>query len=449
MISTTQRSIRSGKMPKENTVILGSESISKFKSKNMKVVLQSLSSVERDNAFIPYGNRISRITSMDTNRLINDLCSIEKISPLFRNVIYSCFSLCPISTYIGLLHFSKLKKVSESYCIDKALRHIESLTIRSSSTFCKDETLKFLMGDQVCYKLFESAIGMVGTTGKYVVNESKNFENLISIEKGNRFDIHIDQIYADSVFSKTKKIFYRRPKVVVLDGIVESISQIDNLLRSSYENRKDIIFFCRGFLPDVVNTMAVNQIRETIGVCPVTVSFDEYGIYQLKDISSVVGCDIFSIEKGDQISSINFKELPEVESITVTCSKVIIESDTVVDRVLISDALENTHDNGIKEKRIKSLTPNLTNIEIGSCNKDLTGVRKDRIENAISTYRKFATLGKIKLEDLRLVNGSIFETFSCYYDDCVPQYLVKNVLTGVDSLNKSLSNLGAGIFIHD
>lgn len=436
-------------MPKENTVILGSESISQYKSKNMKVILQSLNEVEENHAFIPYGNRISRITSIDTNRLINDLCSIEKISPLFRNVIYSCFSFCPISTYIGLLNFSKLKRVTETKCTDKINRLIENMTIRSSSNFCKDETAKILSEDQVCQNIFRSAIELLGATGKYVVKESKNFENLISVDRGNRFDIHIDQIYSDTVFSKTQKIFYRRPKVVVLDGIIESVSQIDNILRSSYEKRKDVVFFCRGFLPDVVNTMAVNQIRETMGICPITVSFDEYGIYQLKDISSVIGCDVYSIEKGDQISSICFDELPETKSITVTCSKVIIESNNAIDRILISDALENTHDNGIKEKRIKSLTPNLTNIEIGSCNKDLIGVRKDRVDNAIMLYRKFAMFGKVKVSDLQVIDDSIFNAFSTYYSDCVPQYLVKNVLSGVDSLNKSLSNLGAGIFIHE
>lgn len=434
-------------MPRNNTVILGPDSISRFKYESMNVVKRSLQSIEKNNAFIPYGNRVSKITGIDTNRLINDLCSIEKVSPAFRNVIYSCFSLCPVSTYIGLLHFSTLENISNTSDIDRLTNVLSRKAKRTTSSFCRDETIKYLQDDQVCYNIFKSSIDLVGTTGKYIISESENFENVISSDHGHRFDVNIDQIYSDAVFSKKEKIFYRRPKVIVLDGIIESVSQIDNILRSSYEQRKDVVFFCRGFLPDVVNTMAVNQVRETIGICPVTVSFDEYGIYQLNDIANVIGCDVYSIEKGDQMSSIKFDELPEAQSLTVTCSKVIIEPDATVGRVLISDALENTHDRGIKEKRIKSLTPNLTNIEIGSCNRDLIGVRKDRIDNAINLYRKFAVLGKLSLEDIKNINTPLFDIFSTYHNDYAPHYLVKNVLTGVNSLNKTLSNLGAGIFI--
>ena len=114
---------------------------------------------------------------------------------------------------------------------------------------------------------------------------------------------------------------------------------------------------------------------------------------------------------------------------------------------MISDALENTHDMAIKEKRIKSLTPSLINIEIGFCNRDLIGVRKDRVDNAINLYRKFALLGRLSLEDIKDINSALFDIFSTYHDDYVPHYLVKNILTGASSLNKTLSNLGAGIFI--
>lgn len=218
------------------------------------------------------------------------------------------------------------------------------------------EPLK-IIDSKLCSMLIE-ALDLVGFGGKIIVEKSTADMDSIELIKGYTFDL---QACWPGSFKMDNA------KVVVIDGFVESVSEIHHLLEHFHDSKETGIILARGAAPDVLSTLRVNWDRGSLKLLPIIVPFDIDGINTLVDIAVVSGSDVTSSNKGNLISSIQCDKLPKVQSIEVHDAKLCIRNDRTYSAVVShvsflkkrQEAQENVSDvSSLYDRRIRSLTPN-------------------------------------------------------------------------------------------
>ena len=111
------------------------------------------------------------------------------------------------------------------------------------------------------------------------------------------------------------------PVVVLFDGVIESVAQIHRVLSDSAESGKHYVIGCRGFSPDVLNTIKVNLQRGTIRVLALTSRIDDLTVGALDDIAAYTGSWVINSQSGESIST-------AFDRLVQTQGKFWIESDT-------------------------------------------------------------------------------------------------------------------------
>jgi hypothetical protein len=214
-----------------------------------------------------------------------------------------------------------------------------------------------IIDPQLCSMLIE-ALDLVGFGGKIIVEKSTADMDSIELIKGYTFDL---QACWPGSFKMDNA------KVVVIDGFVESVSEIHHLLEHFHDSKETGIILARGAAPDVLSTLRVNWDRGSLKLLPIIVPFDIDGINTLVDIAVVSGSDVTSSNKGNLISSIQCDKLPKVQSIEVHDAKLCIRNDRTYSAVVShvsflkkrQEAQENVSDvSSLYDRRIRSLTPN-------------------------------------------------------------------------------------------
>ena len=212
--------------------------------------------------------------------------------------------------------------------------------------------------------MLQKALRLAGFAGRIVVEKTTSAIPSVELVRGYTFELQ-QLLPAD--------VSILNPKVVCIDGYVESVSEIHHLLEAASSAKEPVLLFLRGLSDDVKHTLKVNYDRGSLRVIPVAVRFDLEGMNTLIDISVVAGCDLISSLKGDLISSIKFDELPHVEQITLFKGRTVITNKATSRRVKqhLSELRKRRADIHLVEdvgklldKRIKSLSPSLVVIRL-------------------------------------------------------------------------------------
>ena len=438
------------------TKILDSDSISTLMSLQTCYLSKKILELNDKKFAIAYNNRVVELDIIDSIRIINELAAKKLLSTFYKNIIISNFSKCNTSIGLGMPLISSMPILSEKE-ISLNVRKLVSLSerVNSQDVFCFMKAL--CQHDYFSFEISKEAIKKSGGIADIIISESVDSMSKISIEHGYKFNINIEDIYSDNVFSTMRKLLYNSARIIIVDGIVESVSQINGILNDAYESKQSVIFVCRGFLPEVLNTMAVNQIKKLLNVCPVTISFDDYGYHQLHDIAKATNSTVYCVDKGDQITSINLFDNQLIDNVKITNrslyfndAKLSKNRDNIIREILTSDDINKNTERAIKEKRIKSLLPNLVTLEIGKHSKDLTGTRNDRVHELIKLYRVSALRGMVKVDHLKNM-GISFRNLHTELEargiEKIPLQIITTILRGINSTNTLLKNVGAGILI--
>jgi hypothetical protein len=201
------------------------------------------------------------------------------------------------------------------------------------------------------------AIPLAGFAGKIIIEKSVAGMASVELIRGYTFNY----VSAFPLICR-----FENPRVVCIDGLIESVSEIHHLLESASSAKEPMIMFVRGLSDDVLHTLKVNYDRGSLKVVPVLVRFDLNGMNTLNDIVVASGGDLISSLKGDLISSIKFHELPRVENMMFHQNKIVIVNrctrknvDLHVQELRKKRANEKVDDvSTLIDSRIKSLSPN-------------------------------------------------------------------------------------------
>lgn len=219
--------------------------------------------------------------------------------------------------------------------------------------------------DNLLSALVMETIEVSGLEGKIFFETSNN--ETLSVEQVNGFNFTVSFPFA--LKAKEKNV-----KVLIVDGFVESVSEIHHLLQKFSETNESLIFIARGFADDVINTLKVNYDRKTLAIIPVSIKFDFDGVNMLADIATVCCSDVISSAQGHLISSIKYEDIKEVPLVSCAGNTLTIVNDKAVSRaqIQVKKLLEKRREAPIEDLgrlydvRIKSLTPCCTKVRIPS-----------------------------------------------------------------------------------
>lgn len=200
------------------------------------------------------------------------------------------------------------------------------------------------------------ALALAGFAGRIIVEKSRSMPS-VELVRGYTFE-HLP------VWPMSTR--YDSPRVVCIDGYVESVSELHHLLETAAATKDQVVLFLRGLSDDVKHTLKVNNDRGSLCVVPLVVQFDLQGINSLNDVSIACSADLVSSNKGDLISSIDLLSAPRVGSVTVHGDKVVITNSASATAVAVHVSElrrrrqnEQLADVGkLLDLRIRSLSPN-------------------------------------------------------------------------------------------
>lgn len=200
------------------------------------------------------------------------------------------------------------------------------------STFAKDREKS----------LIHDALTTAGLHGKIILspNLTNGEQDLVELNTGSFFtDVQ-------PVFNlKSTKFF--DPRILCIDGFIESVSEIHRVLQDASQSKETIIMFLRGLSDEVIHTLKANYDRGTLAVIPVIVKYDLEGANLLNDIATAAGGDVVSSLKGQLISLIDISSCPRARVVDITSSGVLMENDE-------ASAVVDQHIRNLQEKILES-----------------------------------------------------------------------------------------------
>jgi chaperonin GroEL len=283
------------------------------------------------------------ISSTSILRLQNEDCRIESTIQLFFkcrpseqltqklfDVILShatqsekngpgSFVKCIENVILGLI--SKDFEESIKKKLTSKLEKVDHVTMKDVEKIISSYTI-----DSTLQSILHTAISMSGFKGRILIEKSTSEKYSVETVSGYTFDLF-------PAFDVLAKLL--QPRILVIDGFIESVGEIHHLLEYSHESKESMLIFTRGFSPDVINTLKMNYDKGSLKIVPVVVKFDLDGLNTLNDLAVISGGDLVSSLKGDLISSIKYESIPRVDTATVTKSSVVLVSSSSYKRVSV------------------------------------------------------------------------------------------------------------------
>lgn len=224
--------------------------------------------------------------------------------------------------------------------------------------------------DSVLAEVIWQAINLAGIEGKIFVESGKNSSNyVVELREGYSFDL-----LPFNMLMKPGKPFKRHDaKIFLVDGVIEQVSEIDQLLLKAHETMQPLIIISQGFSEEVVATCKTNNEQNNFDVMPIRVKPDIHSLNQMNDIGVVCGTVPLSALTGQMLSLIKWEELPSVPEISITSKETtIINASTqgsvashiksILKRKNESNSIDDVQT--IYDKRLKTLVSNSVVIQL-------------------------------------------------------------------------------------
>ena len=377
-----------------------------------------LSKLHGQELFINLGNTSTALMESECIRAVHETIPDSAERNLLLKCMLDAENMSAGGSYVLLLHLSGI------------IDDFEIVGLRFSLNDLQLALSSFI--GKMAASIVSDAIKIAGRNGKIFLDSSEPQKSEISFGTQN-----CKWVPPESFFTTIKlpKISVQNCRVAFIDGIIESVSECHKIFQWSYDEKTPVVIFARGFAEEVIATAGVNLQRQTAQVVPILISFDEVGVNSFGDIASCFGSDVISADKGQLVSSLDLNQSVKVDRITVTSKSCEIEFhnnlvDSVVERLSKKLSAAEAGQSDLIKKRIDALGTGSVTIKIGTDQKNLAGIQKDRVDFGIRFVKSCLSHGIID------INGKI-----------MPSIAVKNGIKCSNSFIDILSNCGAALEI--
>ena len=247
----------------------------------------------------------------------------------------------------------------------------------------------------------KEATRLAGIEGNIVLDEHDQANTVVELQFGYNF-----KLYPFKGFIPAFGTWLRNDvKMLLVDGMVEKVSELDKILAKSFETKVPLVFIAQGFSEEVIATIHANNSRGGFDIMPIRLEQSLEALNMLNDIAVVSGCDVVSILKGELLTYVDYDNLPVVDKVSLTDKVLTVHNNKTRGNVIAhlnylntrrKDQAENSSVTDLADlttKRIQNLLAHIVKISIpkGSANR-----YKGVVDNAIRACRTAYTYGFCK-----------------------------------------------------
>lgn len=315
--------------------------------------------------------------------------------------------------------------------------------------------LEWYIQDQLIINVLKNILSLTGNNGDVFIDKHPTNENCIELITGYTFKLHPPEIFLENVVLQKWK--NHDVKIVIIDGMIERVSEIEGLLNDLSEIKQPALIFARSFSNEVISTLAFNKMRDTLDVIPIEVPYDFENANSLKDIAVIAGIDVRSSLKGELISTMKMKDLGTLKKVSIFQGKIKIEDEKNNKNVLAHAALlkeelgclksygkaamenetENLEKRRIISLRIKNLSSYHANVSLSKSLGESYGIMMDRLEIGLGILKDTCSMGIVDISKIDL-NCKLLQK---------QEYLfVRNFIKRLKKMNISLCGTGALVY---
>lgn len=328
-------------------------------------------------------------------------------------------------------------KANLDRCLLDLKTKLERKIVPFNNSLMTDYVENTLPDNSVLANVVLSAVNLAGLEGKIYIEDGK--QSMYSIEKKIGYEF----------FAKPLKIFlnsagfleYQEAKILLVDGLIESVSEIDNLLSVSFENKRPMLLVARGFSEEVIGTLKVNFDKGFLNIIPVLIDSDLESINLLADISAVCGGNVVSSLKGDMLCLVKYDDLVCVDKVRCQAGKIILENQATQGQIgkhlefLLNKRQENQNVADIVDlvdKRIKALSANTVVIRLPNPGQIESQTIRAKIDILLRDIKSLTSNGIVYFDDLCRADN--------FYDNTQPSDLearfIKSLLNASNILKE-------------
>lgn len=185
------------------------------------------------------------------------------------------------------------------------------------------EDIRRISEDKELCEAILHAITVCGLEGKIHIEDSSSNSYIVEQKSGYFFSA----VKPFKFFIPQSGVWEAaNPKVMLVDGVLEQVSEIDKILNGALETNIPVLLLAHGFSEEVISTIKVNVDHGKFNIMPVRLTTELDSLNVLNDIAVVCGAEVISTLKGDLVYLKSFDSLPIVEKIKLTPRELNIEN---------------------------------------------------------------------------------------------------------------------------
>lgn len=268
---------------------------------------------------------------------------VERIlNLLVTNVIYKSEIVSQSAGLASFIYFFNLysnlnsafqgKSQNEVKLVEDYQYKIEELfkVILENNRIAKQSDIKNIVneicgGDDHLAEAIYQAVCLAGLEGKILIENGKGSNFVVEQKSGYSFKLNPFKYFFGN-HSNEMAWEKNNCKVLLVDGLVEKISELDQILQQAFQTKQPMAIIALGFSEEVVATLKTNQDRGFLDVIPIRVNSDLESLNLVNDISVVCGKEAVSSLKGELLTYQTWENLPTVDKIRVTLKETLIEN---------------------------------------------------------------------------------------------------------------------------
>lgn len=352
-----------------------------------------------------------------------------------------------------------LQTNSQEETLEKFKNAVEELKkiLEDSSTIMKEKDIPNLLhktlNDKTLEVVIHEALNLAGLQGFISVEEGYSDAYSIEMRTGYNFPLPVSK-----GFLHGNSWEYSDVKVLVVDGVVEKVSELDKILQKNSQTMTPLVFFAQGFSEEVLATLKVNFDKKRLNIVPVKAPPDVETLNLLNDVAIVSGAQTVSTLKGDLLIYVDYDSLPVVESVKCTTEAVLIRNSKTSGAVgnQVRNILEKREQKqreaidlaALYENRVKNLISHSVILKLPKMTKPEAENTKIKIDICLRTFKANLNYGVVNLKEIdeklkKLSAQKKDDMFFSGFRKCV-EFLNKN--SNIEENEVSLLTVYLGIY---
>jgi chaperonin GroEL len=248
-------------------------------------------------------------------------------------------------------------------------------------------------GDEDIATIIAEAISKTGEHGSVTVEETRGTESYVDIVEG--FKVHSGWLSPDFINTpKKQSAELQNCFILIYEGKIHDLKEILEIMAQINQTPDQSLLIISDNLDgDALSSLSINVKQGRIraaAINPVGLSNDDIR-FRLQDLATAVGCEVFSPDQGDVLSTKKLTDLGFAKKVIVEENSTLIiegnsDDEQMKERISVLETQANDAKTGGEEAiirgRLATLTGSVGVIYVGGTMGTESKERKDRIDDA-------------------------------------------------------------------